>query len=440
MGAAEEMEAGRKRSEYFANPTTSHPQPKTEPIREGNGAVPVNIDIVAAAPGNQRQAEGAKCEMPPSERPSEQKVLANAATMAEPPSVVEFFSRVLVWHTPETPGFCHIAWRNPKFDHGFSGKAYTRLIDFMAGRDWLVAHPSVAKDIWFATGQQREAGDTDKSRALRSRANTAMMKSIFLDVDVKDPPKGYANLTEALDALAEFCKTVRIPFPSAIVASGSGLQPYWISDRPLSVEEWRPYADGLRAMAAQHGLRCDGSVTIDCARVLRVPGTINNKTDPGRPVKLLGLAKADITFDAKIGHIRGVIQPSVPTPASTPKHNWVAALEPETPDAELKATAPLGTPTEYPPVKLGPVLKKCPYFKDAVRTGGTGADQGLWMMTVLATTFVEKGHVWTAPAVQEESDYLRSVRVQPCIRPVFEWRTDLHCDAAAMAAGPDVIR
>jgi hypothetical protein len=32
------------------------------------------------------------------------------------------------------------------------------------------------------------------------------------------------------------------------------------------------------------------------------------------------------------------------------------------------------------------------------------------------------GHVWTAPAVQEESDGLRSVRVQPCIRPVFAWR------------------
>jgi hypothetical protein len=28
------------------------------------------------------------------------------------------------------------------------------------------------------------------------------------------------------------------------------------------------------------------------------------------------------------------------------------------------------------------------------------------------------GHVWTAPAVQEESDDQRSVRVQPCIRPL----------------------
>ncbi len=31
---------------------------------------------------------------------------------------------------------------------------------------------------------------------------------------------------------------------------------------------------------------------------------------------------------------------------------------------------------------------------------------------------VALGHVWTAPAVQEESDYQRSVRVRSCIRPL----------------------
>ena len=35
---------------------------------------------------------------------------------------------------------------------------------------------------------------------------------------------------------------------------------------------------------------------------------------------------------------------------------------------------------------------------------------------------VARGHVWTAPAVQEESDVLRSVRVQPCMRSVVAWR------------------
>jgi RNA-directed DNA polymerase len=31
---------------------------------------------------------------------------------------------------------------------------------------------------------------------------------------------------------------------------------------------------------------------------------------------------------------------------------------------------------------------------------------------------VKRAHVWTAPAVQEESDYQRSVRVRSCIRPL----------------------
>ena len=35
---------------------------------------------------------------------------------------------------------------------------------------------------------------------------------------------------------------------------------------------------------------------------------------------------------------------------------------------------------------------------------------------------VGMGHVWTVPAVQEEFDYQRSVRVRSCIRPVVAWR------------------
>ena len=34
-----------------------------------------------------------------------------------------------------------------------------------------------------------------------------------------------------------------------------------------------------------------------------------------------------------------------------------------------------------------------------------------------AAANVERGHVWTVPAVQEEFDYQRSVRVRSCIRP-----------------------
>jgi hypothetical protein len=50
------------------------------------------------------------------------------------------------------------------------------------------------------------------------------------------------------------------------------------------------------------------------------------------------------------------------------------------------------------------------------------------------------GHVWTAPAVQEESD-VSAKRSGAAMYPAcFRLKDFLHRDAAALAAGPDVIR
>ncbi len=50
------------------------------------------------------------------------------------------------------------------------------------------------------------------------------------------------------------------------------------------------------------------------------------------------------------------------------------------------------------------------------------------------------GHVWTAPAVQEESD-VSAKRSGAVMYPAcFRLEDCLLRDAAAMAAGPDVIR
>ena len=50
-----------------------------------------------------------------------------------------------------------------------------------------------------------------------------------------------------------------------------------------------------------------------------------------------------------------------------------------------------------------------------------------------------KGHVWTAPAVQDESGVLRSVGCSH-VSGLFSRGGLPRCDAAVMAAGPDVIR
>ena len=53
---------------------------------------------------------------------------------------------------------------------------------------------------------------------------------------------------------------------------------------------------------------------------------------------------------------------------------------------------------------------------------------------------IQKGHVWTAPAVQEEFD-VSAKRSGAAMYPACFRLEDCLChDAAAVAAGPDVIR
>ncbi len=55
-----------------------------------------------------------------------------------------------------------------------------------------------------------------------------------------------------------------------------------------------------------HGLRCDVGCTIDPARVLRVPDTLNFKSQPARPVKLLIMAPTDHDFETALAKLRGL--------------------------------------------------------------------------------------------------------------------------------------
>ena len=60
MGTAEEMEAGRKRSRYWANPGASSPQTKPDPSDAESSALPIDTGVVAAATPKQPRVEGIK--------------------------------------------------------------------------------------------------------------------------------------------------------------------------------------------------------------------------------------------------------------------------------------------------------------------------------------------------------------------------------------------
>jgi hypothetical protein len=56
------------------------------------------------------------------------------------------------------------------------------------------------------------------------------------------------------------------------------------------------------------------------------------------------------------------------------------------------------------------------------------------------SSFFAVGHVWTAPALQEESDFSAKRSGAVMYPACFRLEDCLHRDAAALAAGPDVIR
>ena len=46
---------------------------------------------------------------------------------------------------------------------------------------------------------------------------------------------------------------------------------------------------------------------------------------------------------------------------------------------------------DHPPLDFVSMAEKCPFFRDAIVTGGKNNGQGLWNLSVLAATFCEKG-------------------------------------------------
>lgn len=307
----------------------------------------------------------------------------------------DFFSTIVPWPEPGQPGYINLHYTMTR--PGVAGKPFwsglpTRTVDdFLSRAAWAVKQDFI-KDIYYCLSLQSEkrTDKKGKDKPVRLQKNVLSLKAVWIDVDVKEEPKGYATIEAALDAVAAFVEAAGLPPPTALVGSGGGLHIYWRSARPLSLEEWQPYAEGIKTAALAFGLRCDAGCTVDSARVLRVPGTFNRKIDPPRPVRLLGLQENDYDFETELAGIK-VIRPHSPhgglgssdailtgTPAAT-----FAGLKQESLAAGL--TSP-ETPLDPKPIMMG-----CAFLRDALLTGGKDYDQPMWNLTTLAATFLDDG-------------------------------------------------
>lgn len=106
--------------------------------------------------------------------------------------------------------------------------------------------------------------------------NCGALPVLFVDLDFKNFMDGEAGARSSLAACP-------LP-PSTVVATGGGLHLYWLLRVPISLQ-----ADGVQAKrlleALARALRGD-PISAEPAHVLRVPGTLNHKYDPARPVVL----------------------------------------------------------------------------------------------------------------------------------------------------------
>lgn len=128
----------------------------------------------------------------------------------------------------------------------------------------------------------------------RTANNAKGASALWLDLDCgpdkADAGKGYLNKVDAFLDLMAFCQKSRLPNPTHIVDSGGGLHGYWVFDRTIPADQWRESAHKFKYLTQTLGLKADATRTADIASVLRLPGTLNFKTDPPRPVALLYVA------------------------------------------------------------------------------------------------------------------------------------------------------
>ena len=137
------------------------------------------------------------------------------------------------------------------------------------------------------TGMAKSA-DVERSPTERTLASDAyMVPGFWLDVDYGNSGHERRNLppTEA-DALELIAA---IPWePTAIISSGHGRHCYYLFPTPLKLatddkrqefaELIERFQSHVKALAAKRGWWIDS--TADLARVMRLPGTINTKSDP----------------------------------------------------------------------------------------------------------------------------------------------------------------
>ena len=242
---------------------------------------------------------------------------------------------------PESSSACRLLaalWRSPdrshqigildRQNHKFKNLPVDGVADAIAQAQKL---SNAGHEVYFACAEYL----TPDSRAA---ANASGACGFWLDIDCGEDKvvadKGYSTVGNAEEALMKFCQEAELPKPTYIIHSGGGLHAHWVINSVISRETWLLYARQFKAVTKACGFRADDSRTADIASVLRVPGTLNYKYFPPRPVSLIHASDEFIdtsvmleAIDAAYDRLCGAVDAKPPGCPSTAKTDSTTNLD-----------------------------------------------------------------------------------------------------------------
>lgn len=263
----------------------------------------------------------------------------------------------------------------------WGGRACKDIDEFIKTLGWALKTGN--KDIYACMSSQARAEEKVSKKgnsymnAIRSQHDVVAIKSLFIDVDVKEG--AYPDTQTALNALGSFCDKTGMPTPSAVVLSGSGgFHVHWSLETPLGRDEWQELSNALSMATQENALMCDTQCTIDSARILRIPETVNLKNGESKPVELLMLGN-----DHNIDVIRNALMPYI---GKLPVQR-LGNTNSNPDNDELGA----GLVKPSVPILIQEVAKHCGFVSRTLGTGGIDNPNPLWFMSASLATFVEEG-------------------------------------------------
>jgi len=307
--------------------------------------------------------------------------------------------------------FWYVGYKNPQDPKPYFSHVPFEISEtgFQAGLSFALKKPH--HNVYFTPAaylQDKTPNDSGQLTAERKRENVAALQSLWIDID-GGPGKPYASWEEVIRALGEFLRTTDFPHPSAIVRSGEfGAQALWAFNNPLPLPQWQDYANGLRKLCIESGLHIDGGVTVDAARLLRMPGTMNQKSTPAHPATLVRLTGRH-PAERITKHLQTFVTPLQTVMEGGAQH--LGSYQTVARNSEMSA-----------------VVKNCPLLTAIAEDGGSKCHEPLWKATLHTAKGCLDGEEWAHKLSSGHPDYSAEATVAKYEACDTEKASTITCD------------